>query len=237
MHDNEYERTLTLARYIMQMRPVFQVKALFSDETANYVEPMEPKPGETVTIRFRTAAKNVDEVYLISGPLREKLSFEKREGSFDYYTIRIEMKWELFRYYFEVRSGRAHCFYNKCGVTRDLSASNAFCIRPGFSTPDWAKGAGMYQILIDRLDGVPKEKRTARFVCVVAAAFPDGRVETRRGTIEGRIAYEPAGENGFGYDPIFYYPERGMTTAEISPEEKNRISHRGKALRQIREVL
>ena len=93
------------------------------------------------------------------------------------------------------------------------------------------------QILIDRLDGVPKEKRTARFVCVVAAAFPDGRVETRRGTIEGRIAYEPAGENGFGYDPIFYYPERGMTTAEISPEEKNRISHRGKALRQIREVL
>ena len=93
------------------------------------------------------------------------------------------------------------------------------------------------QILIDRLDGVPKEKRTARFVCVVAAAFPDGRVETRRGTIEGRIAYEPAGENGFGYDPIFYYPEKGMTTAEISPEEKNRISHRGKALRQIREVL
>ena len=150
MHDNEYERTLMLARYIMQMRPVFQVKALFSDETANYVEPMEPKPGETVTIRFRTAAKNVDEVYLISGPLREKLSFEKRVGSFDYYTIRIEMKWELFRYYFEVRSGRAHCFYNNCGVTRDLSASNAFCIRPGFSTPDWAKGAVMYQILIDR---------------------------------------------------------------------------------------
>ena len=60
------------------------------------------------------------------------------------------------------------------------------------------------QIIIDRLDGVPDEKRTARFVCVIAAAFPDGRLETRRGTIEGRIAYEPAGENGFGYDPIFY---------------------------------
>ncbi len=93
------------------------------------------------------------------------------------------------------------------------------------------------QILIDRLDGVPDEKRTARFVCVVAAAFPDGRVETRRGTIEGRIAHEPAGENGFGYDPIFYYPERKMTTAQMSPEEKNKLSHRGKALRLIREIL
>ena len=69
------------------------------------------------------------------------------------------------------------------------------------------------QIIIDRLDGVPDEKRTARFVCVIAAAFPDGRLETRRGTIEGRIAYEPAGENGFGYDPVFYYPEKKMTTA------------------------
>ena len=93
------------------------------------------------------------------------------------------------------------------------------------------------QIIIDRLDGVPDEKRTARFVCVIAAAFPDGRVETRRGTIEGRIAYEPAGENGFGYDPIFYYPEKKMTTAQLSPVEKNKVSHRGKALRLIKEVL
>ena len=93
------------------------------------------------------------------------------------------------------------------------------------------------QIIIDRLAGVPDEKRTARFVCAIAAAFPDGRVETRRGTIEGRIAYEPAGENGFGYDPIFYVPEFGKTTAELSPEEKNKVSHRGKALCMIKEVL
>lgn len=93
------------------------------------------------------------------------------------------------------------------------------------------------QILIDRLHGVPDILRTARFVCVVAAAFPDGRVETARGTIEGRIGHEPAGENGFGYDPIFYLPDRKMTTAQISPEEKNEISHRGKALRQIKEYL
>lgn len=93
------------------------------------------------------------------------------------------------------------------------------------------------QILLDRLHGVPAVLRTARFVCAVAAAFPDGRIETCRGTIEGRIADKPAGENGFGYDPIFYLPDRGMTTAQISPEEKNAISHRGKALRQIKEFL
>lgn len=93
------------------------------------------------------------------------------------------------------------------------------------------------QIIIDRLAGVEGEARSARFVCAIAAAFPDGRVETRRGTIEGRIAFEPAGENGFGYDPIFYVPEFGKTTAELDPEEKNKVSHRGNALRMIKEVL
>lgn len=91
--------------------------------------------------------------------------------------------------------------------------------------------------IIDRLEGVPDEKRTARFVCVIAAAFPDGTIKTRRGTIEGRIGYEPVGENGFGYDPIFFVPEFGKTTAELSPEEKNKVSHRGRALMLIREVL
>lgn len=93
------------------------------------------------------------------------------------------------------------------------------------------------KIIMDRLEGLPEEKRTARFVCAIAAAWPDGRVETRRGTIEGRIAHEPAGENGFGYDPIFYVPEYGRTTAQLDPEEKNKISHRGKALQMIKEVL
>ncbi|MDO5136237.1 MAG: XTP/dITP diphosphatase [Eubacteriales bacterium] len=91
--------------------------------------------------------------------------------------------------------------------------------------------------LIQRLEGVPDEKRTARFVCVVAAAFPDGQVRTARGTMEGRIGYEEKGENGFGYDPIFYLPEYGCTSAEISMEEKNKISHRGKALQAIKREL
>lgn len=91
--------------------------------------------------------------------------------------------------------------------------------------------------LIQRLAGVPDEKRTARFVCVIAAVFPDGRVFQTRATIEGRIGYEEKGENGFGYDPIFYLPEYGMYSAELAPEEKNRISHRGKALEEMKKVL
>ena len=91
--------------------------------------------------------------------------------------------------------------------------------------------------LIERLQGVPDEKRTARFVCAIAAAFPDGSVETTEGTIEGRIGYEEKGENGFGYDPIFYVPEFGCTTTELTGEQKNQISHRGKALEAMKEIL
>ena len=91
--------------------------------------------------------------------------------------------------------------------------------------------------LIQRLDGVPDEKRTARFVCVIAAVLPDGRKFTTRATIEGRIGYEERGQNGFGYDPIFYLPEYAMYSAELAPEEKNRISHRGKALEEMKKVL
>lgn len=93
------------------------------------------------------------------------------------------------------------------------------------------------QSLIDRLEGVPDEKRTARFVCAIAAVFPDGKELVVRGTVEGIIGYEEKGENGFGYDPIFYLPERGCTTAELPPEEKNSISHRGNALRMMKELL
>ena len=93
------------------------------------------------------------------------------------------------------------------------------------------------QNLIERLEGVPDEKRTARFVCVIAAAFPDGRVLTARGTIEGMIGYEERGEGGFGYDPIFWLPECGCSTAELTMEKKNELSHRGKALRAMKEEI
>lgn len=91
--------------------------------------------------------------------------------------------------------------------------------------------------IIDALEKAEGEERSARFVCAIAAVLPDGSERVVRAAMEGRIGYEIAGENGFGYDPIFFLPEYGMTSAEISPEEKNKISHRGKALRLMREEL
>lgn len=93
------------------------------------------------------------------------------------------------------------------------------------------------QALLDRLEGVPDEKRTARFVCAIAAAFPDGTSEVVRGTMEGAVGHEIAGENGFGYDPIFFLPEMGCTSAELLPEKKNELSHRGEGLRKMREII
>lgn len=93
------------------------------------------------------------------------------------------------------------------------------------------------QLLLDRLAGVPREKRTARFVCAIAAAIPNHEPIVVRGTIEGYIGDCPAGSNGFGYDPIFYVPDLNCSTAELSPEDKNARSHRGNALRLMREKL
>lgn len=91
--------------------------------------------------------------------------------------------------------------------------------------------------LIDRLAGVGKEERTARFVCAIAAILPDGRELVTRQTMEGYIGWEPEGENGFGYDPIFYPDEFGCSSAALTREQKNEISHRGKALRAMKELL
>ena len=91
--------------------------------------------------------------------------------------------------------------------------------------------------LIERLEGVPKEQRTARFVCAIAAVLPGGKELVTRQTMEGYIGYEPEGENGFGYDPIFFLEEYGCSSAALSREQKNAISHRGKALRAMRDML
>ena len=113
--------------------------------------------------------------------------------------------------------------------------------QPGIYSARWMGEDTSYDIknqkLLDLLEGVPEEDRTARFVCALAAAFPDGTDKVVRGTIEGIVGYASAGENGFGYDPIFFVPEYKCTTAEMTPEQKNEISHRGKALRMISQYL
>lgn len=112
---------------------------------------------------------------------------------------------------------------------------------PGIYSARYAGADTSYDIknnlLLKRLEGVPDEKRTARFVCAVAAVFPDGTTEVVRGTIEGQIGHEIIGEHGFGYDPIFYLPEYGCTTAQLEPDKKNELSHRGNALRAMRVIM
>ena len=103
----------------------------------------------------------------------------------------------------------------------------------GEETPFSEKSAD----LLRRMKDVPEEERSARFVCAIAAVFPDGEVITTEGTVEGRIGYELKGENGFGYDPIFYLPEYGRTAAELTDDEKNQISHRSRALELMKAEL
>jgi len=102
---------------------------------------------------------------------------------------------------------------------------------PGASDED------RYRLLFRRLAGVPAEGRTARFRCVVALATPEGEVQTAEGRCEGVIGFEPRGTHGFGYDPVFYMPDRGRTMAELLPEVKNRISHRARAARAAMPIL
>lgn len=102
---------------------------------------------------------------------------------------------------------------------------------PGASDED------RYALLLRNLQGVPEEKRTARFRCVVAIATPEGEVRLAEGTVEGMIAEQPRGSHGFGYDPVFYIPELGVTMAELPPEKKNDISHRARAVRAARAIL
>ena len=103
----------------------------------------------------------------------------------------------------------------------------------GEDTPYTEKNA----IILDRMKGVPEEKRGARYVAVIHAVLPDGRELETEGKVEGIIAQQPAGEGGFGYDPVFFVPELGKGFAEASMEEKNRISHRGKALEAMKAAL
>ena len=132
------------------MRPLLKKNALFSDGTADYRQPVEPKAGEEVTIRFRTARDNVDIVWLCTQDKKYKMKKTETEGAFDYYEVKITLGEEPFYYYFKVASGMLNVYYDRYGISKEKRDEYRFCIIPGFSTPDWSKGAVMYQILVDR---------------------------------------------------------------------------------------
>lgn len=137
-------------KYMMEMRPVLRKDGLYSDGTADYRIPAEPEAGQTVIIRFRAAVNNVDIVWLWSGSQRYTMRKTETEDGFDYFSVMIPLGSERFSYCFEVCTGMLHCYYDRCGVTTERREQYAFGIQPGFHTPDWAKGAVMYQILVDR---------------------------------------------------------------------------------------
>ncbi len=126
--------------------------ALFSDETVAYRDPEEPECGGSVRLRFRTARGDVDSVYFVSAEsgIRTKMAWEGAKGRFDYYGITIRVGDAPVRYYFEIEKGTESCRYHRLGVSADMTINSFFCITPGFHVPEWAKGAGMSQIFIDR---------------------------------------------------------------------------------------
>ena len=140
----------------------------------------------------------------------------------------------------------------KARAIHELSGALVVADDSGLEVDAMDKGPGVYshrfggedapysekiRLILEKLEGLEGEARSARFVCAIAAVMPDGTEFVNRATMEGQIGKECAGENGFGYDPIFFLPEYGCMSAELTPEEKNAISHRGKALRMFREEL
>ena len=139
-----------IERYMMQMPPVLSKKALFSDGTKDYRSPAEPRENDKVTIRFRTKRDNVDMVWLCSREKKQRMKRTETKWDFDYYSVEIQLGSEPFFYYFKVVTGILECYYDRYGVNDKPREEYYFCIVPGFSTPEWAKGAVMYQILVDR---------------------------------------------------------------------------------------
>ena len=137
-------------QYVLNMRPVLNKDALFSDGSEYYRCPSEPMPGDTVKIRFRTQRNNVDAVYLVYGDVRQEMEIWSSFNGFDYYETQIKMGEDIFRYHFEVVYGWVTCYYTYQGVSVNSEERTEFEIYPGYHTPAWAKGAVMYQIFVDR---------------------------------------------------------------------------------------
>ena len=146
----EKEDVMKKMQYILNMRAVLNKDAFFSDGTKYYRNPSEPEAGESVMISFRTQKNNVDSVYLVSEGVKYKMKVYKTLKGFDYHGVKITMPDRVFRYYFEIHYGWITCYYNSMGVSTEIQERDDFEIYPGYHTPDWAKGAVMYQIYVDR---------------------------------------------------------------------------------------
>jgi alpha-glucosidase len=138
--------------YFLNVRPVLNIYAMFSDAGPEYRIPAEPDANQDVTVRLRTAKYNVDEAYVYANGEQIKMSKASSDGKFDYYEATIHLGEDKVFYHFEVRTRNTVCYYNQIGVMRDLNPFYDFQIMPGFKTPQWAKGAVMYQIFVDRFN-------------------------------------------------------------------------------------
>ncbi|MBQ7954743.1 MAG: glycoside hydrolase family 13 protein [Lachnospiraceae bacterium] len=137
-------------QYMSAMRPVFNKTALYSDTTADYVTPVEPRAYDEVTIRFRAAKNNVDKVYFVYKGQKDLMIKQESDDSFDYYAHTLQLENEKVTYHFEVHTGKIFGFFDVRGFVREPMENYNFVLIPGFKTPDWAKGAVMYQIYVDR---------------------------------------------------------------------------------------
>lgn len=145
------ERLEQEQQYIAAMRPVFNRRALFTDTTEEYISPAEPEPFDTLKVRFRTARNNIDRVSLVSGNKSYIMSKEDSEDKhFDFYNIELPLEDTKISYHFEIQTGRLKGFYDTRGVVEAVNEYYDFVVIPGFHTPEWAKGAVMYQIYVDR---------------------------------------------------------------------------------------
>ena len=208
--------------YVANVRPVFKKRALFSDTTKNYVMPQEPAPYDEITIRFRSAKDNIDRVYFVCKGQKELMMLETSDDQFDYYSIKVQLENELLTYYFEIKSGKIDCFYDMRGAVKEAEEFFYFQIIPGFRTPDWAKGAVMYQIFVDRFcNGDPSNDVQTNEYCYIGEpvlkadnwdAYPDN-MDVRRfygGDLQGvmdKLDYlQDLGVDVIYLNPIFVSP-------------------------------
>lgn len=150
MDINQFQRAEKNQQYIAGMRPVFNRKALFSDTTEDYLSPAEPSAYGQVTVRFRTGKNNVDKVFFVSKGERHLMLRAESDAYFDYYAHKVQLENEKLSYHFEIHAGKLVCFFDVRGVVKDVNEYYFFQVIPGFKTPDWAKGAVIYQIYVDR---------------------------------------------------------------------------------------